>query len=243
MKILVAIASYGPFRHGCLDVVAEAYLALDYEKSIFVNSDIDKEVPPGTTLAVGLPTADPFSLPFAHKRLFADNVDNFDLFIYSEDDILVTRSNIEAFLDVGGVLPDDEVAGVFRFEVDAGGRLSYPDAHPPHAWLTDSARAVGGHVFATFSNVHSGCYILTRAQLERAVASGGYLVPPHSSWYGMRESAATDPYTRCGLTKRLCISAFDRFLVHHIPNNYVGVLGVDQDEMNRQIDDLLKLAT
>jgi hypothetical protein len=243
MKVLVAIASYGPFRRGCLDVVAEAYLALDCEKAIFVNSDIDKEVPLGTELVVGLPTEDPFSLTFAHKQMFANNIENFDVFIYTEDDILVTRSNIEAFLDVAGVLAGDEVAGFFRYEVDGAGKLNYPDAHPPHAWLTDSARAVGGHVFATFSNVHSGCYILTRAQMGRAVTSGGYLIPPHSSWFGMRESAATDPYIRCGLTKRICISAFDRFLVHHIPNNYVGVLGTDQDEMKRQIDDLLKRAT
>jgi hypothetical protein len=74
--------------------------------------------------------------------------------------------------------------------------------------------------------------------LDRAVRSGGYLVPPHASDYEMRESAATDPYTRCGMRKRLCISNLDQFLVHHMPNSYADVLGTDHDEFWARVDSL-----
>src|SRR5258707_914964 len=89
-------------------------------------------------------------------------------------------------------------------------------------WRT-SNMAGGGYRFATFSNAHSGCYVLTRSHLRRVIRSGGYLVPPHDGFCDMRASAATDPYTRCGLTRRLCVSHLDRFLIHHLPNNYIGV--------------------
>jgi hypothetical protein len=55
----------------------------------------------------------------------------------------------------------------------------------------------------------------------------------------MRASAATDPYTQCGMTKWLCISHFDGFLIHHMPNNYVGVLGMEHKNFQAQINRLL----
>jgi hypothetical protein len=76
--------------------------------------------------------------------------------------------------------------------------------------------------------------------LAAAVRSGGYLVPPHRTWYEMRESAATDPYSQCGLVKRLCLSHWDDQLVHHLPNNYVGVVGTGEDALRDQIDALLR---
>ncbi len=41
---------------------------------------------------------DPHTLPFAHKRIMADPIDHFDLFIYSEDDTLICEQNLDAFL-------------------------------------------------------------------------------------------------------------------------------------------------
>jgi hypothetical protein len=52
-------------------------------------------------------------------------------------------------------------------------------------------------------------------------------------------SVATDPYTRCGLTRRLCISHLDRFLIHHLPNNYVGVLGAEGAQFRARLASLL----
>jgi SAM-dependent methyltransferase len=74
-----------------------------------------------------------------------------------------------------------------------------------------------------------------------AIASGGFLVPPHEGRYDMACSAATDPYTRCGLKKLICISHFDDFLVHHVPNKYVDQYGLAEPGMHRQIEVLLGL--
>jgi 2-polyprenyl-3-methyl-5-hydroxy-6-metoxy-1,4-benzoquinol methylase len=140
------------------------------------------------------------------------------------------------------VLADDEVAGFFRFERAEDGTVTYPDVHWNYHWDIRSACSKGGYSFAFFTNEHAACYILSRAQLHRAINSGGFLVSPHQGRYGLPESAATDPYTRCGFTKLVCISHLDDFLIHHLPNKYVGKQGLDAVRFACQIQALLKIA-
>jgi hypothetical protein len=241
MRILVAIANYGPYRFGYLDRVIRTYQRMPYTVDVVIHSDRAKHVPAGVQLVVGLPAPDPCSLPFAHKRLFAERKDDYDLFIYTEDDILIEEHNLAAFLEVSAVLPADEIAGLFRYERGESGCMSFVDCHPPFDWVAGSAAVRDGYTFATFSNDHSGCYLLTRAHLQTVLRSGGYLVAPHDTYYDMRASAATDPYTQCGLTRRLCVSHLDRFLIHHLPNTYVGVLGTEEKEFRASLECLLGL--
>ncbi len=243
MKILVAIANFGPYRFGYLDKVITTYQRMPHQLDLVIHSDRVKRVPPGVQLVVGLPTPDPCSLPFAHKWLFAERQDDYDLFVYTEDDILIAEHNLAAFLEASAVLPPDEIPGLFRFERDDAGRVYFVDAHPPWDWVAGSVATRGAYTFATFSNAHSGCYVLTRSQLQRVVQSGGYLVPPHADFNDMRASAATDPYTRCGLTRRLCVSHLDRFLIHHLPNNYIGVLGTAETDFRARLAGLLTVAS
>ena len=93
----------------------------------------------------------------------------------------------------------------------------------------------GGYAFAFFTNEHSAAYILTRAQLERVIASGRFLIGPHDGKYALPETAATDPYTQCGLRKMICISEINDFVLPHLPNKYVDTLGLPDVEFRAQI--------
>lgn len=241
MKILVAIANYGYKNDGYLSRVLSEYRGMPYEIDVVVTTNVSKELGRDVELVVGLPSKNPHSLPFAHKRIFAERKDTYDLFIYTEDDILITQRNIEAFLRVTRILPEGELAGFFRWEQHPDGRKYYPDVHAFYRWIPDSAKTVGDHTFARFTNEHSGCYALTRSQLALAIESGGFVVPPHEHKYGLLESAATDPYTQCGFRKVICVSHLDDFLVPHLPNKYVGSrLGVDAPEFAVQTERLLQ---
>jgi 2-polyprenyl-3-methyl-5-hydroxy-6-metoxy-1,4-benzoquinol methylase len=57
----------------------------------------------------------------------------------------------------------------------------------------------------------------------------------------MLESAATDPYAQCGLTKVVCISHLDEFCLHHLPDVYLGRIGIEKPEIDRQIARLLRI--
>jgi 2-polyprenyl-3-methyl-5-hydroxy-6-metoxy-1,4-benzoquinol methylase len=240
-RILVAIASYGTSNDDLLVRVVEEYRSMPFAVDIVVLSNIHKEVGPDIEVAVGLPSKDPWSLPFGHKKIFADRLNDYDLFLYSEDDILITERNIRAFLQASKVLPDDEIAGFFRFEIDPNGQTYFPEVHARHHWDIGSVRVRGEYTFGFFTNEHSACYLLTRKQLQRAIASGGFLVGPHKEMHDLLCTAATDPYTQCGFKKLICLSHLQDFLVRHLSDKYLARMGTAEPEVRRQIQVLLGL--
>jgi hypothetical protein len=243
MKILVAIANWGTKNDEYLARLIQEYRSMPFDVRVVVFSNIQKAVAPGAELFfLDLRNKDPRSLPFLHKKMFADHVNEYDLFIYSEDDTLITESNIRAYMKACSVLKEDEIPGFFRFERGANGEFNYPEVHGPFHWDCQSVRRREESVFASFTNEHAACYALTRHQLERAIASGGFLVEPHRGTYDLICSAATDPYTQCGFEKVIGISSLADFLVHHLPNRYVGTkFGVGEPELRSQIEALLQI--
>ncbi|MGO8795988.1 MAG: class I SAM-dependent methyltransferase [Candidatus Sulfotelmatobacter sp.] len=239
MKVLVAITSFGTANDRYLSQVIAEYRAMPFTVDVAVCSNQGKAVPENVELVVGLPTADPWSLPFAHKEILAKRVRDYDLFIYSEDDILITERNIRAFLEVTDILPSGEIPGFIRYEIRPDGKKNYPDFHANFRWEPKSVRVRGGHTLAFFTNEHAGCYLLTQGQLQHAIASGGFLVSPHRDVYDLACTAATDPYTQCGLQKLISLSHFGDFLVHHLPNKYAEEYGLEEEECKRYIRALL----
>jgi SAM-dependent methyltransferase len=230
MRVLVGITCYGTRNLAHARRLIAAYRSMPFDIELVMLSEAPKDVPADVTLRVGLPTRDPWSLGFAHKRLFADNASEYDLFIYSEDDIFVSAENILAFMKAAQMLEGDLLPGFLRFERHLDGTKNYPDIHGPYHWVPDSVRRSGDYVHARLSNDHSACYMLTKAHLEKAIASGGFLVPPHQGRYDLLCSAATDPYTQCGFTRVVCLSHLTDFEVHHLSDAYVHGHGlVDND--------------
>jgi hypothetical protein len=194
VRILIVIESYGTANDVYLRRLVEEYRSMSFETEIVVLSNIPKAVPAGAKVQVvrrrSIPWRDlsafkksdlralkheykewrrHMDLPFAHKQIFAEHLDEYDLFIYSEDDTLVTERNIRAFLGASDVLLGDEIAGFFRFEETPDGGLNYPEVHGPYHWDTASVCRRGKHTFAFFTNEHAACYVATRDQLRRAI--------------------------------------------------------------------------
>lgn len=242
MRVLVVIASYGRNNDQYLDRVLNEYRKMTYEVDIVVLSNLTKDLGKDVNVVVSVPNGNPWSLPFRHKEIFADRVDHYDLFIYSEDDILISEENINAFLHATEILPNDEIAGFFHSETDPEGRCYYVAAHSSYHWDPGSVRTRGEYMFAFFTNEHSASYALTRDQLRRAIRSGGFLVDPHDERYDLLVSAATDPYTRCGFTKLICVSHLEQFTVRHLPNKkYKGRPYEEKSEFHKQIEALIEL--
>jgi len=242
IRVLVVIASYGMKNIDFLKKLIRSYQGMAMNTDVVVVSDGPKDCGPDVRVVVGLPSKNPWSLPFAHKRIFAENMDRYDLFVYSEDDMEVTENNIQAFLSVTPYLAEDEIAGFLRYEVDESGKWSFPEAHGVYHWKPGSVKQRGNYTIAEFTNEHSAFYLLTQAQLKKVIASGGFLREPYEGRYDMLCSAATDPYTSCGFKKVICISAIENFLIHHLSNRYAGVLGVSLPDFMEQIRMLMAIA-
>lgn len=208
---------------------------------IIIISDAPKHLDFEAEMVIGAPTKDPWSLPFRHQELFAKRIDDYDLFIYSEDDMLITWRNIQAFLHATEILGEKEIAGFIQYEIDPAGNKYYPAIHGVYHWKAASVTKFSGQTFAELSNYHSACYIVTRKQLKNAIKSGGYLVRPHKGRYDLLCSAATDIYTQCGFRKLICISNLPDSSVHHLPNKYAGNVGLSETELMTQIECMLSL--
>jgi len=243
LRLLVAIASYGEKNIGFLKQIIQRYRSMAIEVDLVVLSDAPKALGAGVKVVVGLPSSNPWSLPFAHKAIFAQNVDRYDLFVYSEDDMEITQENIRAFLRIQDVLQPDEIAGYLRYEIGPRKTIFLPDVHDSFHWKPESVRRRGACTIAEFTNEHTGFYILTQAQLRRAIASGGFLQSPYDGRYGLPETAATDPYTSCGFRKVICIciSTLDDFLIHHMSNRYVGQVGLPLSAFKEQVQTLMEI--
>jgi 2-polyprenyl-3-methyl-5-hydroxy-6-metoxy-1,4-benzoquinol methylase len=241
VKVLVAIASHGTRNDRFLAQVVNEYRSMSYSVDLIMLSNVHKEADWDIEVIVGLPNKNPRSLPFGHKRIFADRINDYDLFIYSEDDILISEKNIDAFLNVTEVLPEDELAGFMRSETANDGTKYFCDVHGPFHWDPASVRQRKDYTLAHFTNDHSACFALTRRQLQRAISSGRFLVGPHDGKYDLLEAAATDPYTQCGFKKLIPISHFDDFVIPHLPNKYIGKLGLKESAFHRQIETLLNI--
>lgn len=239
LRMLVGIASYGEKNLLFLKRIIQDYRSLEMQVDIVVFSDAPKDVGPGVEVIAGLPVRDPWSLPFAHKPVFASRLESYDLFAYSEDDMEVTAANIDAFLRAIKHLAPDELPGFLRYEVDSSGNLSVPEAHASAHWKPETVKQRGDYTVAEFSNEHAAFYLLTREQLRSVIASGNFLRPPHEGRFDMACTAATDPYTVCGFRKVICISHFDDFLIHHVPNRYAGQLGLPLQTIKDQVGVLM----
>jgi SAM-dependent methyltransferase len=241
LSVLVALASYGTSNDRYLERLIREYRSMPFDIDIVIVSNIDKSAL-GVECRVGIPTRNPWSLPFAHKKLFAERANKYDLFIYSEDDILITERNLRAFLDVTTALQPDEIAGFLRIEKGANGEESYPDIHENFHWDPTSVRSRGRYTLAHLTNDHAACYVLTRTQLRMAIQSGGFLVDPHEEKYDLLCTAATDPYTQCGSKKYIPVSHIDDFVVHHLSNKYAGRVGITAAELRDQTEALIRIA-
>ncbi|MEO7145080.1 MAG: class I SAM-dependent methyltransferase [Bryobacteraceae bacterium] len=237
MKILAVIVNYGSKNDRYLRRLIDEYRTMSHNMHIVVLSNVPKTLD-GVEVVVETPRGDPLSFPFAHKKILAERLDSYDLFIYSEDDTLITQKNVDAFVRVSRALPGGEIAGFLRSEQGADGTRYISTVHGHFHWAPHSVVSRGEYTFAHFTNEHSAAYILSHAQLARAIHSGGFLVKPHGNRYGLQETAATDPYTKCGFKKMICISGIDDFILPHLPNKYVGKLGLPAPEFRRQLQAL-----
>jgi len=243
LKIFVAIASYGTANDKYLHQLVREYRSMPFEVDIAVLSNERQEpILDAEIVLVDLRRKNSWSLPFPHKQLFAERLNEYDLFIYSENDTAITERNIKAFVEICESLPENEIVGFVRYESGSNGFRNYPDIHGQFHWDSQSVRRRGKEIFAHLTNEHSGCYILTRQQLRRAIDSGGFLVKPHAGRYDLLCSAATDPYTQCGFQKLICVSRLDDLLVHHLSDKYVDTnFGIREPEFRRQIKCLLQI--
>src|SRR5208282_4839507 len=185
MKTLVGIPCYGNQHDVYLARVLEEYRTWpDTDAVVFSDRPRPGIYPKVVVYDLG---NDPVSLTHKHRRYFADRVDDYDLFLYAEDDVLVTRVALDYFIRHDRLFTDcqfrNAAPGFFLIERnDELGILNYPQVHAEFHWelpVIELHHYGNAHRIARFTNMHSATCILTQSQLEVQIDRGDYLLSPH----------------------------------------------------------------
>lgn len=214
MKIKVAIANFGTrqleythkvinefnsFKKHSVDLTVYTTVPLDYNHKLYPES-------------IGN------SLPFSCREDMAASANDYDLFIYNENDMLITEDNIDAFIEHSNTLQEGLVSGYIRYEVLSDVKILL-DPNPHWGAITSNKTETSFEI----NNKHQGCWILLQKDFKAAINSGKFLCEAHSGPYGFLEQGASDVYTQCGLNKvfPLNYDLCERLLIHHLPNKYI----------------------
>lgn len=241
MTVLAVIANHGTGNRQYLDRLLDAYREIPVETHPVILSNISKDLGPDIEVRVGVPSENPWSLPFAHRPLFRERLDEHDFFIYSEDDTLLEWPVLDRFIQSIGELEPNEIAGFMRTETSPDGIVYYSTSHSFFRWHPDTIRQRAGKLWARYSNEHAACFVVSQRQLRSAIESGGFGDEPHEGRYDMLCAAATDIYTQCGLERLVCVDDLEGFSLKHLPNKYIGKMGLPKEEMQWQIEALQRV--
>jgi hypothetical protein len=240
--MLVGIVNFGRKNDSYLRLVLDGYRSMPWKADIVVLSNEPKSLPHGVELRVLSVPQEPMHFPMHLRQLLYDRHADYDLFAGTEDDVLLLPVHAKAFLECAEFMGTADVPGFLRYEIGTSG-LSVHDMHAHFWWDLDSVRKFGPWAMAQPTNLHSAAYLLTREHLEKAVASGHFLdCPVRTRDYGLLEESTTHLYTHCGLRKWVPIDRLDDFLLHHLPNKYIGRLGVPLDEITKLVAPLSSIA-
>lgn len=211
--------SYKKYKIDCyLDVTDSIELSEYNNMKIFVSRH-DK--------SVGM------ELTLKHRQKMVSKLNDYDLFLYAEDDIFITENNIDYWISIQNNLPDGFVCGFLRYEQKQGDPYKFLfDTHPTHSChrfgretnlIFKQQFVINGQKYVEPYNIHQGCYILTKEMFKKVIDSGKYL-EDRNHYVGILEGAASNVFYKCGLTRILPSKKIQNLLVHHSCDKYVKKL-------------------
>ncbi|RCS27354.1 hypothetical protein DUT90_04375 [Polaribacter sp. WD7] len=269
MKLLAVLVNYGDEQLSYLEqVVAALKRFKKYEVTVIVQSNIPLEIE-GVDIVNVVVLNNYQLLPLTCRKEIWKRKDEYDVFIYGENDHLFLEKHVDKHIEYSSFLPENRIPGLIQYEND-GGDFYYVGYHSHFDWDYDSVEIHNGKKFAYFSNTHQATFILTKKQLEKVGNTINFeklirykpfylynnfansirkkfkkpIVEPFR--YSLKCKVNTDVYDFGGMKKVICISEFEDNRIHHLPNLYIeGLKGrrklnSDEDRMRFALQKMLK---
>jgi hypothetical protein len=220
-SILVVIVNYGVEQLNFLQQVVNEFKSFKkYNVTVVVHTNITLDTIENVDHVNVIELENYQLLPMTCRQTINQESDNFDYFIFTENDHLWKEHHIDNFIKYSNILPENRIAGLIQYEYNETGRY-YPAYHAHYDWDYDSVEEYEGKKFAHFTNVHQASFILSKNQLNKIKATKDFNQFFSNDHYSLKCKTNTDIYQYCGMKKIICISDFDSNLIHHLPNAYI----------------------
>jgi len=199
--ILVSISNYGEKNLIYLNSVINEYRSYkNYDITINIHSTV-----PISRNDINVIQYDPTKIgrmAYLHRQEFIDNKENYDLFLYSENDMLIKEECIDVYLKYNELLPINYCLGFLGYERKENDENLYlynqwPNVyHRPEkfntedktigpSYITSKELCIEGNWYFMLSNPHQSCYLLTKDKLNIAMSVAGY---SKTDWPGIETS-------------------------------------------------------
>lgn len=229
MKILVSISQYGIDQENYLkEIISEFKHYKNHTVDITVHGTIPLNIP-----EIEFIRHDPCirkNLVFKHRKEFIEKLNDYDLFIYTENDMLIKEDAIDTYLKYDSSLPMDYCLGFIRFEHRAQDMNLYlPDMN--EYWglaVSEKKLTINGNDYFGLFNIHQGCWMLTREKLKHICNTPHFIYENDSLEHG-----ASSIFNEMGWNFKLGGSIkkiytrhkedLSKCLIHHLSDKYCNI--------------------
>jgi len=219
MKLLVCIAfHYVAERLKYLDAVLSIRKTYNCEVDIIVDTNTNFKLDlmfSGVKFICHDNLKHPFHLTSIHRQHFKNNIDNYDYFMYVEDDILVPYNNFRNYIENFTILWPIYVPSFIRIE-EADGVQYVSDVVKQQ---TLQIIEVNGNQFAhlNFPNDYHGFWIMPRKELKESMTADFTKLSDNREGNAMFAGWGLGKTTLVELKNNLISPACYSY---HLPNNY-----------------------
>lgn len=165
----------------------------------------------------------PFHLTWLHRKYISDNIENYDCFIYVEDDELIPWDNFKNYLDRFEELWSEYVPSFVRIEYNAAGEAMVSDTPHQIRLNEHNTYEIKGRHYAAlpFPVNYHGFWIMPQKALKESMkedfvklSEGREFAASYTAWeLGKRALLEIHKVEDKWLIKESCFS-------YHLPNNY-----------------------
>lgn len=225
MKILSTIACYAGNNNVYLKPVVEE-LKKTSDVVIFspevINIDGVKTEIRNKSLGHGL--------VFEPRQYIIDHVEEYDYFLYNEDDILITQESLEFAVEINEKLIQQNIqynVGFLRYELENNipefvDLAPYNSVHLGGNGVSDIIRYVTNiknEYYFNAWNPHSGNFLLSKEQVKLLQRNNCFPTIPQATYCGILESGATG--FNDVIRKYTPVNDYKKLMVHHMSNKYI----------------------
>lgn len=158
-----------------------------------------------------------------HRVDIVEKVDEYDIFIHLEDDIRLTKENINQFIkySFGDNKLDGYIIGNILYEKD-GDNYLLPQFHAHFKGIGEIIE-LNGELFMKPKNLHQASYIISQEQLKLLMLNDVMnSIPKLVGGYNIKCCAVSELYCSSFLTKLIPIGDIDKCLTEHLSLKYVS---------------------
>jgi hypothetical protein len=170
-----------------------------------------------------------------HRKHIPISINDYDLFLYLENDIIINESTLDTFIEENSLLDDNTTVGFIRYE-DCNNKKYLNEFMPgcTHNHLP-TFKTINNKLYFTLNNVHQGCYLLEQRHLKKFISNNQFTL---NLGPGL-EAAASNFYKSNlwpglpnTLEKVYPVDKLEQLLIHHASNKHTktntGFLTFDQ---------------